>query len=149
MNEPTPNPEDLLIDANIRLEATAAANANQAFNLGCSLVLLPGMILVLLVFLLSKGNWIMGGGAAILVTMASLLIANLVALITKQRSLERTYTDFVRPELESGLQAANLYLETIRPIASQILPETAALLQFLPIPKLDTQDQEFSSSNDE
>lgn len=140
MNDSPLPVEDLLVDANFHLETTAAANANQAFNLGCSMVLMPGLILVLLIFLISQGNWIMGGGAAVLVIMASLIVANFVALITKQRTLERTYTDKIRPELELGLQTSGLTLESARSVAANILPDTAALLRFLPIPTPDNPD---------
>lgn len=142
MSIPSPEIEDLILDSNGRLETTATANATQAFNLGCSLVLTPGLILVILLFVFTRGNWIIGAVTSVLVIMASLALANLVAQITKHRSLDRIFAEQIRPKMDEQLKESHLTLEDLGPIAADILPATAALLRYLPQTQVETTDMD-------
>ena len=83
---------ELAESTNQEFEAAVASSSNRAFNLGCSLTLLPGIILVLLVFILSRANWAMTLVTAVLVTMVAAIFTIFVAQQTKTRSTESAST---------------------------------------------------------
>ena len=70
MTEIQPTPEDETVLANLavylneKLENTVAASSSRAFNLGCSVGLLPGVILVGFTLIITHGNWVASSSLA-------------------------------------------------------------------------------------
>jgi hypothetical protein len=117
--------------ANERLEEAARNGANQAFNLGCTLTLLPGLVIVVLLFLLTRFNWVVALVATSLVVLGSVGFANLVAYRTKTNTLLRTYERDIFPEIERALKGLDLPRSRFDQVAAATLPENAALRAYL------------------
>jgi hypothetical protein len=114
-----------------KLQVASQAGATYAFNLGCSMSLIPGFLLVIGAFLLFRGSWIAAGVMGVLGVMAALGFANLVASIAKTRTMERTYQRDVQPEIERRLKQLELDRASFQLIAAETLPENAMLVACL------------------
>ncbi len=122
---------ELAESTNQEFETAVASSSSRAFNLGCSLTLLPGIILVLLVFILSRANWAMTLVTAVLVTMVAAIFTIFVAQQTKTRSTERVYGEAIQPQLTRSLQEQGCTWAEFADQARQTLPPGALLLPFL------------------
>ncbi len=121
--------QQVAVTANEKLDAGSQGNATQALNLGCTVTFLPGMILVVLVWLFSRFNWIMAAITLVLVAMISMIFANLVATLSRSRSIERMYRTEVESEINQALLEANISREFFDDEIKKILPANAPLLQ--------------------
>jgi len=123
----------LASESNDQLEAAGLTNASHAFNLGCSASLLPVLIIILLVFLLSKQNWV---AVAVATTLSGILIvglANLAAYVARGKAIEQTYQIVVKPDIERALRKMQLERSDFTRAADETLPASAVLRRFLPV----------------
>jgi len=143
---------ELAENANEKLESAGQGGANRAFNLGCTLTLVPAAILVGLVFLLSRGNWVMAAVVAFLAGMTTLILANYAAYQARNSAILRTYQRDIHPEIERTLNRLDLPRPSFDRIAYQRLPNGAALLAHLPPQEPDenneSEEDEAASSPD-
>ena len=117
--------------SNGKLEAAAAISSSQAFNSGCSVGLIPGIIIILLVFFLSKGSIAAAAIAFLLVAMFLILFANGVAYISRTNAIGRLYHEQVKIEIDQVLQGEILSRQDFNQVASQVLPQDAALYKYI------------------
>lgn len=117
--------------SNGKLEAAAAASSSQAFNVGCSVGLMPGLIIIFLVLFLTKGSIAATAIAILLVAMFMILFANGVAYISRINAIGHLYQEQVKTEIDQILQEEMLSRKNFAQVASQVLPHDAALQKFL------------------
>ena len=117
--------------ANARLETIAAASSSQAFNVGCSVGLMPGLFTVALVFFLSRGSIAAAAIAFLLVCLFLVLFANVVAYISRSKAIDRAYQDEINLEIELSLREGSFSRNTFEQAAGQVLPAEAALRKYL------------------
>jgi hypothetical protein len=143
--QPSPDQEaalsDLAMQLNTRLENAVATSSSRAFNLGCSVGLLPGFILVGLTLIITHGNWVAAIVISILMLMGLVLFANLIALITRNNVLKRYYSEEILPELKNRLLEMKLARSDFDRMARMTLPPTSGLLHFAE-PSLPDQSKE-------
>ena len=119
---------DLLVkEANDKLEDAGQSRATQAFNLGCSMTLIPGLVVVVLAFILSRANWVMALIIAAVVILLALGLANLAAYTAKTNAIQRIYQLEAGPEIERALKKFELSRAVFDARARHILPKDAAL----------------------
>lgn len=123
---------ELAEKANHELEAAGEAGAGRAFNLGCSLTLLPALAVILIVAVFSRLNWVAIFITTVLALVATLIVANLVAYTARTNTMQRTYQVIVQPEIERRLNGLDLDRSVFDHFASQRLPEAAVLQRYLP-----------------
>jgi len=123
----------LILEVNEELEKAGAARASQVFNLGCSLGLLPVIIFVLLAFFISGNNWTATIITTILLLLAWIGLTYLVAHISKSRSMERMYKDYLAERISRELRELHLSQNQFNQTATEILPKSAPLRAFLPL----------------
>lgn len=139
MNEPqvTLSPEQsetlsqLARNANEQLETAGQDAANRAFNLSCSVGLLPAFLLALLAFILNRGNWVVAAVVSALAGVAILLFANLAAYTARTHTSQRIYQHDVQPEIERTLQELELTRSIFDRQVDQTLPGEAVLRNYL------------------
>ena len=119
---------------NRRLEDAASTVTQQAFNLGCFVGLLPGVIFVLVTFILIGFSFIGAAIALVLMLIGVVAFANLAAMLARRNTFRRIYRDQSQGEIESVLHHAGLTQDQFDVLAHQVLPSQAALLTFLPVP---------------
>ena len=124
----------LALSLNEKLEEAARDSVTHAFNVSCSVSLLPVVILVVLVFLLSRANWVVSFVAAVVGLLLALGFAALVSTTARSRSVERTYQLYVAPSIERYLSSAQLSRAEFDVQAAGELPEGALLMQYLAVP---------------
>ena len=125
---------DLAATENERLNTTSLVNATHALNLGCSLSLVPGIVVVILVLILSKLNWVMTALTAVLVVIFSLLLANFVSILARTRTVDRLYQNEIRSAINQSLQALEVSNDDFEKIAHSSLPANAPLRRCLSLP---------------
>ena len=117
--------------AHEKLESAAQSSANQAFNLGCSVGLLPAALIVGLSFLITRGSWIAALITALLMGIALLGLASLAANIARSNSIDRAYRQEVLPQIEANLHELDINRTDFDCWADQNLPAGASLRKYL------------------
>lgn len=110
------------------------SSATHAFNLGCSLSLLPAAILVILAFLLTRGSWVFGFVSILLALLAVVGVANLVASTAKQKAVQRTFNEKIAPEIEQKLSEMQIEPERFGLWVSKNLADGAILRDYVTQP---------------
>jgi hypothetical protein len=106
-------------------------STNHAFNIGCSVSLIPLALFVGLVFLISKFNWIITLVALVFSLLAALGLAALVASFARKNSSDKTYQLHIAPEIERNLVTLNLTRVEFDRLADDLLPQGAMLRNYL------------------
>jgi hypothetical protein len=133
---------DLAATANERLNTTSLVNATHALNLGCSLSLIPGIVVVILVLIFSKLNWVMTALTAVIVVISSLLLANFLSTLARTRTVDRLYQNEIQSEITQSLQTLEVSNDDFIKIAHKSLPANAPLRRCLSLPDQPPQDNE-------
>ncbi len=128
--EPT-SPVALLWDLHQAMDERLNQNVNHAFNLGCLLSMAPGAILVLLTFLISKGNISATLLAILIAAMLMLAAANLLAYLSRRATAQVFYQQHAAPRIQSALAVYHTSLHELYHLACQELPDNAPLVQLL------------------
>lgn len=114
-----------------QLEESGRLTANRAFNLGCWLGLVPAAVLTLIVFLLSEGSWVVTIVSAVMILISLIALANLIAYISKNRAIKRTYFEEIEPQIDAEIRRMNITLPEFREIANYTLAPNSIINQFL------------------
>jgi hypothetical protein len=123
--------QEEILSMNERLEDASQVAMSRAFNLGCSISLIPAGLVVIAVFYLFKGSLIGAAFTALVAVLAILAFANLSAYIAKARTAQRFFDDQINPEIDRLLAAEILSREAFNDQAVQVLPEQALLRAML------------------
>ena len=128
---------DFVTDLNEKLETAVQDSTQHAFNFGCSLSVIPLLVLVILVLFLTRFNWILTVGAAAMSLLLALGLAAWVAFTARKNSSEQTYRLHIAPEIERNLKTLQLTRPEFDRLAGRILPSEAPLQKYLANPALD------------
>ena len=124
-----------LVDrSNETLVEAGQSSATHAFNLGCSVSLLPAAILVILAFILTRGSWVFGFISILLALLAIVGVANLVASTAKEKAIQRTYQEKIAPEIEQKLSELHMDQDRFGLWVSKNLPDGAILRSYVTLP---------------
>ena len=118
-------------EAEQELALGVESQSSRAFNLGCTLWFIPGAVVVIAAFLLTKGNWVITAFLAVLVGVFAVGFAIVSAYNTKKKATERLYQEMTLPKIDAALAASNLSLVEFNRIALRTLPSDALLHQLL------------------
>lgn len=129
--------EAILHAANEKLDETGRTSANQAFNLGCLIGLIPAALVVLLAFMITQASWLVALITTVLMLIALLGLSNLAAIRARSKSIERVYKTELVPEFELTRQKMHLTPSEFDQLAWQTVPESAILHTMLNRPKID------------
>jgi uncharacterized protein (DUF58 family) len=136
ITELTPGQSQALLEiaeeANQELESAGESVASRAFNLGCSITLLPALAVVLIVAVTSRMNWVAIFLTSILALVSMLIVANLVAYTARNNTVKRTFDEKVQPEIERKMNDLDLERSLFNRLAVQRLPKAAVLRRYLP-----------------
>lgn len=133
--ETPPSLAELAVRANTQLEEAAKQTSDQAFNMGCSIIFVPALVLVGLVFIFTGANWVAAMITAILATVIALVLSLAAANRARINTLRRRYEEQVRPEIEKILVQTGHSPQKFAQAADQALPSEAVLRRFLDIPQ--------------
>jgi uncharacterized protein (DUF2062 family) len=122
---------NLALSANEHLEAAGRDSASLAFNLGCSIGLLPGILVVILVFVLAHANWLAAAAALFLSGALVLVLANLAAYTARNNVIQRTYKEKVSVDIQHALAELGISEQLFLDQVEQTLPIGATLRKFL------------------
>jgi hypothetical protein len=125
---------DLLLQTSEqKLNEAGQNSATQAFNLGCTVGIIPAGIIILITYIATRA-WLAVLITTILMLLALIGLANLAAFFARSKSIERVYKIEVASELARNLAELKISEQDFDQYAWQTLPETAYLRQFLPEP---------------
>lgn len=122
--------ETLVQESNQALVEAGQGGANRAFNLSCTITLLPGLVIVLLVLIFSRLNWVAAGIVAFLTVLVALGLANWSAYTAKRQTIRRVFEMEVEPQIRKTLSREHIPLSSFAQVAEETLPEDALLLRF-------------------
>jgi hypothetical protein len=122
-------------DAERELALGVQGQSNRAFNLGCALWFIPGAIVVVAAFVISRGNWVIAFFLAVLVSLLAVGFALVSAYNTKNKATARLYREITLPQLVKDLAESKLSQPAFTEIARQVLPSNALLHKMLAKPQ--------------
>jgi len=126
--------------ANEKLVKAGASSAEQAFGLGCSLGILPLLVVVIVLFILGIFNLIM---ALIAITFGGLALAGISALLSfraRSRAIGSLYQKEVGPEIDAYLSVRGLPRPQFDSLAGETISAEAPLRSFLSLPSVDSSE---------
>lgn len=118
---------EYIIDIDQQLEVAGQTSANRAFNLGCWFGLIPAGLLVLLIFFLSEGSWVVALVSAVMILISLIALANLAAFLAKSRSISRMYDERIKAQIEDKIVEFDLTLHEFNQIIETTLPQGSVL----------------------
>ncbi len=121
---------NLAQESNQALVEAGQGGANRAFNLSCSITLLPGLVIVLLVLFFSRLNWVAAAIAATLAVLVALGLANWSAYTAKRQTIRRVFEMEVEPQIRRTLSREHIPWSSFEQVAEETLPQDALLLRF-------------------
>ena len=128
--EQTLGVEELLQSQNRKLAADSLALAEQAFSIGLGATTTPALIVLVVVFILSR-NFILTAMVLLLEVLLALGWASFAANRTNEKNAERIYRQTIRPVLEEWAAANHSSLDDLRRAAEEHLPLEAPLRRLL------------------
>lgn len=123
--------ESKILELNDRLEDTSQASMSRAFNLGCSIGLIPAVLAVIAVFFFFKGSLIGAFFTALVSALGILAFANLSAYLAKARTIQRVYKEQINPDIEKFLLDQTISRQEFDNMADLSLPPQALMRMFL------------------
>ena len=123
--------EELAVTTNEKLITAGQDSANRAFNVGCTVGLLPALLLIGLTLLITRGSWIATALISGLMIMGLLAFANLSALISRSRAYDRMYQQELSPEIEEELQKFGVDRFSFERITAETIPPGAPLRAYI------------------
>jgi hypothetical protein len=146
MNEESGSLAELASSLNEKLETRADAATNQAFNLGCFVGIVPLLSIVIATYFLTGRSWVGAAVMFVLMVLGLVLFANVVAAITRKNTLQRTYHDEIRPQIDQALYRMQRARSEFDGAASEVLAPGAALRIFM-TPPASTNNVDVGSTN--
>jgi hypothetical protein len=123
--------EQFLENIDEQLEESGRLTANRAFNLGCWLGLAPAVVLTAIVFFLSEGSWVVTVVSAVMILISLIAIANLIAYISKNKALKRTFIEEIQPQIDAEIRQMHISKTEFCDTAAGILPPESLIIQLL------------------
>lgn len=144
MNSTAPKPIDfskgpdqainqMLEEAELKLDEAGKTSATQAFNLGCTTGLIPAMLFIAITYLATK-SWLAAVLMGILMVLALLGFANLAASMARTRTMQRIYNTEIATKIEQELTTQQISSEAFHKYAWDYLPGSSLIGQYLPQP---------------
>lgn len=123
--------ESMILELNDRLEDASQASMSRAFNLGCSIGLIPAALAVVAVFFFFKGSLIGAFFTAFVLALGILAFANLSAYLAKARTIQRVYKEQINPDIDKFLVDQSFTRQEFDNKADLSLPSQALMRMFL------------------
>jgi hypothetical protein len=120
---------------NEKLRSSASSSAERAFGIGCSIGLVPVVIIAVVLYSLRLINLILAVLVGIMSVMFLVGVASLLSSVARANTLKRTYQREVEPEINRFTSQHGLPRQQFDTLASISLPDDAPLQIFLkPLP---------------
>ena len=134
--EGTERIEEIALTSNEKLVEAGAKSANRAFNVGCTVGLLPAIIIIITTLIISKGSWIATAFISILMGMGLVAFANLSAYISRSKAYQRIFEQDLKPEIETQLDDLEIEYRDFVRVADEVLDSDAPMRAYIfPEPK--------------
>lgn len=130
---PDPAINQLLEEAELKLDEAGKTSATLAFNLGCTTGLIPAALLIAITYLATK-SWLAAVLMGILMLLALLGFANLAASMARTRTMQRIFNTEIATKIDQELTNQQISLETFHHYAWEYLPGSSLIGQYLPQP---------------
>ena len=130
-NDATVSMMEIAEKYNNELEDAALETTNRAFNISCTIGLLPAGIIIGISFLLSRGSWIAAIITSLLMSVAVLGFASLAAGIARSNTIDRLFKEKISPAIDADLYEINLDRTQFSEIVLSEIPEAAIINQLL------------------
>lgn len=123
--------ESLLESCHQALLKAGTEAAEYAFGISCSLGLLASAVLSTLVFLVITRAWTGLAITALMAVLISLIVANSLALRSRQATFQTTYQRKIRSQLDQFIRENSLERGEFHQRAGELLPPDSPLLHLI------------------
>lgn len=121
----------LLESSHETLVKAGSEAAEYAFGISCSLGLLGSAVLLALVFLAITRAWTSLAIIALIALLISLIVANFLALRSRQATYRTTYQRQIRAQIEQYIRENSLEQGEFQRLADVVLPPESPLHRFI------------------
>ncbi len=126
-----PELADLAENLNEVLRASAASSAEQAFGIGCSLGLIPGVVGIVLLWVFKVINLILASILLVMVGLIMVGVAVFLSQLARRRGMDRAYQTQVKAEIAKYLNESGLTRAQFDQLVANLLPPEAPLQAYL------------------
>jgi hypothetical protein len=117
-------------DLNTYLVKSAVSAAELAFSVGCTLGALVILVLLVVVYFASTKTWTIVIVTGLIALLAGVIVASMLALRAKNATIEKTYQQVTKPEIERFIKANGMSEQEFTNLAASVLPQSAPLRDF-------------------
>ena len=123
--------EDFVLACHQKITESGTSAAELAFGVGCTLaVLVGGMLMVLIFFLITK-IWTVLVVILFILALISFLISTILATRAREATTRKTYERDIKPQVERFILIHSLSQDEFVEQAAEILPASSPLLTAL------------------
>jgi len=125
---------EFILEINNSLETSAQVNANQAFNLGCTVGLVPALLFFFVMIYFVGFSVIVIFVASLLTVLMLIAFANITALIAKNRTIDKTFDNNVKLSIDEFLENQNITKVEFERTSVETLAPGSPLLKYISYP---------------
>ncbi len=122
--------QKLIENSHQKLVASGTSAAETAFGVGCTLGLLVGGLLMVIIFFAISKTWTILAVILFILILISFLVSSLLANRARQATTRTSYEREVKPEIDQFITEYELSQDEFNHQAAEILPADSPLLLY-------------------
>jgi ABC-type multidrug transport system fused ATPase/permease subunit len=123
--------EEFVEEADQKLVKSGTSAAELAFGVGCTLSVLVGGFLLVIIFIAFTKTWTILAVIALIITMISVLVSSILASRAQKATSRSTFEREIKPEINNFIISHEMNKEQFVNQATEILPADSPLLVFI------------------
>jgi hypothetical protein len=123
--------EELIENSNQDLIKSGTNAAELAFGVGCTLGIIAGGLLMVIIFLAFTRTWTILAVIALILALISFLISSLLASRARDATMRSTYVREIEPDIKRFVTSQGMSQKEFNHKAAQLLPDESLLLAYL------------------
>jgi hypothetical protein len=123
--------DELIEESHQELVKSGTSAAELAFGVGCTLGVLVGGLLMVIIFLAFTRTWTILAVIALIVVLISTLVSSLLASRAQKATTRSTYEREIKPEINGFIASHDINQEQFSNKAAELLPADSPLLVYI------------------
>lgn len=123
--------EEFIEDSHQKLVKSGTSAAELAFGVGCTLEVLVGGLLMVIIFLAFTRTWTILAVIALIVVLISILVSSLLASRAQKATSRSTFEREIKPEVNDFIASHDINQEQFNNKTAEILPADSPLLVYI------------------
>ena len=123
--------EEFIEDAHQKLVKAGTSAAELAFSVGCTLGILVGGLLMVIIFFAFTRTWTILAVIALIIVLISFLVSSVLSSRAQKATSRSTFERDVKPEINVFIETHEINQEQFNNQAAELLPADSPLLVYI------------------